>query len=558
VSYIGNQVTTVPFITDTFSGNSATTNFTLTRAPAGSAAIAVYIAGVYQAPTAYSVTGTTLTFVSAPVVGTNNIVVLHLGNGSATQVPSDGSVTLVKLSGDTYGYINAAFSAANTGSSSGSSAASYANSAFLQANTPSYLANSAGSYANSGFTTANSAGSYANSGFAVANSAASYANSAFATANTANTKVANVTTATGTLPEANGGTGTNTGYYSFKNRIINGAMVIDQRNAGASVTIPSGTTYTVDRWACDTTQASKFSVQQSSTAPTGFKNSTLITSLSSYSVGTSDYFLFRQAVEGLNFADLAWGTASAATVTLSFWVRSSLTGTFGGVLSNGQGSSRSYPFSYAISAANTWEQKTITVAGDTTGTWLTTTGTGIVVYFGLGVGSTLSGTANAWAGTQYLSATGATSVVGTNGATFYITGVQLEKGSAATSFDYRDYGRELEMCLRYYSKSYEYSTATGTATYTGMVGGAMGLGNCGGSMSSPFPVTMRTAPTMSFWDGAGTASKVTGITGGTTGVDGLASVPNGPFTITAKNFWLTGNGSATYAIFCHYTASAEL
>jgi hypothetical protein len=204
VSYIGNTVTTVPFITDTFSGNSATVNFTLTRAPAGSAAIAVFIAGVYQAPTAYSVSGTTLTFGSAPIVGTNNIVVLHLGNGSATQVPSDGSVTLTKLSSDTYGYINSAFSAANTGSSSGSSAASYANSAFLQANTPSYLANSAGSYANSGFTSANSAGSYANSGFAVANSAASYANSGFAAANTKATTSS--PTFTGTVVMANANT----------------------------------------------------------------------------------------------------------------------------------------------------------------------------------------------------------------------------------------------------------------------------------------------------------------------------------------------------------------
>jgi len=200
VSYIGNQVTTVPFITDTFSGNSATVNFTLTRAPAGSAAIAVYIAGVYQAPTAYSVTGTTLTFGTAPVVGTNNIVVLHLGNGSATQVPSDGSVTLTKLSGETYGYINSAFSAANTGSSG----ASYANSAFLQANTPSYLANSAGSYANSGFTTANSAASYANSGFTTANSAGVYANSAFASANTKATTSS--PTFTGTVVMANANT----------------------------------------------------------------------------------------------------------------------------------------------------------------------------------------------------------------------------------------------------------------------------------------------------------------------------------------------------------------
>lgn len=172
---IGNQVTSIPFITDTFSGTGAQTAFTpLTRAPAGSASIAVFIAGVYQPPSAYTLNGVTLTFVSAPTAGTSNIVILHLGNGSAVQVPSDGSVTLIKLSGDTYSYINSAFLAANTGGS----AASYANSAFLTANTPTHVANSAASYANAAFTTANSA-------FAEADSAAAYANSAFVKANNA-------------------------------------------------------------------------------------------------------------------------------------------------------------------------------------------------------------------------------------------------------------------------------------------------------------------------------------------------------------------------------------
>jgi hypothetical protein len=277
--------------------------------------------------------------------------------------------------------------------------------------------------------------------------------------------------------------------FGFKNRIINGGMVIDQRNAGASVTVPSGTTYTIDRWACDNTQASKFSVQQSSTVPAGFKNSSLITSLSAYSIVTSDFFVFRQAIEGLNVADLDWGTASAKTVTLSFWVRSSLTGTFGGSIRNSAGT-RSYPFSYTISAANTWEQKTITIAGDTTGTWLTTTGIGIVVYFGLGVGSTYSGTASAWAAGNLLSVTGATSVVGTNGATFYITGVQLEVGSTATSFDYRDYGRELMLCQRYYYKVVTSAAASEVLAPSAFVDTstrAIGFVN--------FPVTMRVAPT---------------------------------------------------------------
>ena len=256
---------------------------------------------------------------------------------------------------------------------------------------------------------------------------------------------------TGVLPEANGGTGTTTGYYGFKNRIINGAMVIDQRNAGASVTATSAFPYSVDRWQIGGNVSSKFTVQQNAgsvTPPAGFTNYLGCTSSSAYTVLSSDYFLVQQAIEGFNVADLGWGTASAQAITVSFLVRSSLTGTFGGCINNSD-NSRSYPFTYTISAANTWETKTVTIAGDTTGTWLTTNNNGLILRFGLGVGSTFSGTAGAWSGSTYLGATGATSVVGTNGATFYITGVQLEKGSTATSFDYRPIGTELALCQRY-------------------------------------------------------------------------------------------------------------
>jgi hypothetical protein len=232
--------------------------------------------------------------------------------------------------------------------------------------------------------------------------------------------------------------------FGMRNRIINGAMTINQR--ATSIT-SSG--YTVDRFGYFAGQASKATVAQSSVAPAGFINSLLVTSSSAYTVLAGDIFELYQVIEGLNISDLGWGTANAQPVTLSFWVRSSLTGTFGGALNN-NGLSRSYPFNYTISAANTWEQKTITIAGDTSGTWLTTNGTGIQINWGLGVGSTYSGTAGAWASATYASATGATSVVGTNGATFYITGVQLEKGSQATAFDYRPYGTELALCQRYY------------------------------------------------------------------------------------------------------------
>jgi len=278
---------------------------------------------------------------------------------------------------------------------------------------------------------------------------------------------------------------TSTQLAGIRNKIINGAMMIDQRNAGASVTPTADQTYTVDRWQMRLTQSSKFSVQQNAgsvTPPAGFTKYLGITSLSSYSVGASDLFSIEQAIEGLNCSDLAWGTASAATVTLSFWVRSSLTGTFGGSLLN-SALNRSYPFSYSISSANTWTQISVTIAGDTSGTWLTTNGAGILVTFGLGVGSSSSGTAGSWAGAQYWSATGATSVVGTNGATWYVTGVQLEKGATATPFENRLYGTELALCQRYY-----WSGANGWAGVFNTASTAR--------FSGSYPVEMRSAPTI--------------------------------------------------------------
>jgi len=249
--------------------------------------------------------------------------------------------------------------------------------------------------------------------------------------------------------------GTVTAEYSvpvtgFKNRIINGACMIDQRNAGASVT-PTNAQYLIDRWQAGVSAASKFSVQQNAgsvTPPVGFKNYLGCTSLSAYAVGASDSFRVQQAIEGFNVADLAWGTANAQSVTISFKAYSSLTGTFGGSVYNVSGT-RSYPFSYSIPVANTWTTISVTIPGDTIGTWPTDNTAGLYVAFSLGAGSTYSSTAGSWASGYYLSATGATSVVGTNGATFYVTGVQLEKGSTATSFDYRPYGTELQLCQRY-------------------------------------------------------------------------------------------------------------
>ena len=289
-----------------------------------------------------------------------------------------------------------------------------------------------------------------------------------------------------------------TGGFAFRNRLINSDMRIDQRNAGASVTPASGTyTYTIDRFRGYATAASKFAVQQNAgnltgtNLPVGFTNYLGATSSSAYSVTSGDTFFLSQVVEGYNIADLAWGTANAQTVTLSFWVRSSLTGTFGGSLRiTDPNPNLNYIFSYTISSANTWEYKTITIVGPTTGTWNITNGQGIQVQWNLGSGSSFSGTTGVWQAGNLIAPTGATSVVGTNGATFYITGVQLEKGSTATSFDYRPYGTELALCQRYYWKWIPNSANS-------YISNVMMFSSVSSYGTVKLPVTMRTVPTLS-------------------------------------------------------------
>jgi hypothetical protein len=350
------------------------------------------------------------------------------------------------------------------------------------------------------------------------------------------------------------------GINGFKNRIINGGMMIDQRNAGASTT-PTNTgaaTYALDRWATYGSVSSKFSIQQNAgavTPPIGFINYLGITSLSAYSVGSGDVFVVSQNIEGLNISDLAWGTANASSVTLSFKVYSSLTGTFGGALRN-SADSRSYPFSYSIPVANTWTTISITVAGDTSGTWLTTNGVGIRVIWGLGVGATASGTAGAWASASYQSATGATSVVGTSGATFYITGVQLEKGSTATSFDCRPYGTELALCQRYYQQINGLAGDYVTIGTGGLVASATVVNRC------PFPmvVSMRSSPTMSL---VGGILYDLGVLAAVTTISGPHSTPNaysadlsasgGGLTSVRSAIFMLGQSASNYAAL-----SAEL
>jgi hypothetical protein len=236
-----------------------------------------------------------------------------------------------------------------------------------------------------------------------------------------------------------------------RNRIINGDMRIDQRYAGTA-TPNTINGYVVDRWTVGQSVAGKIIAQQNAggvTPPPGFTNYLGITSQSAYAALASDFYVLGQNIEGFNTSDLGWGTAAAQPIAISFWVRSSLTGTFGAAIRNGL-DNRSYPFTYTVNAANTWERKSVSIAGDTSGTWGVSNDKGIILNFSFGTGTTYSGTAGAWAAGYLISATGAVSVVGTTGATFYITGVQLEPGTVATPFERRQYGQELALCQRYY------------------------------------------------------------------------------------------------------------
>jgi hypothetical protein len=344
----------------------------------------------------------------------------------------------------------------------------------------------------------------------------------------------------------------------MRNRIINGDMRIDQRNAGASVTVTSGGVFITDRWESTEDTDGTMTAQQSTTAPAGFTSSLLFTTgTADASLGTSQYVFFQQKIEGFNVADLGWGTASAQSITLSFWVRSSLTGTFGGALRNST-ANRSYPFTYTISAANTWEQKSVTIAGDTTGTWVTNNDAGILFGFGLGVGSSLSGTAGAWNSNNNISATGAISVIGTAGATFFLTGVQLEPGTVATPFERRSYGQELILCQRYFETSYPAGTAVGAATTAVGIGGiSLNTGDLYTSYSpTPFVVPKRASPTINFYAGTtGTAGVLYNNSASSVqGNAGSRFVSQYGCTLYCSNNAMT----AANAFSVNFTASAEL
>jgi hypothetical protein len=279
---------------------------------------------------------------------------------------------------------------------------------------------------------------------------------------------------------------------AFKNRIINGACNINQYGAGNTVTVTntSGLTYFIDRFWGFGTQASKLRVAQTGFTASTFTNGIQAYTLSAATVGTSDNFAVGQNIEGLNVIDLLWGTANARTITISFWAQSSITGTFGGAIRNGS-ANRSYPFSYSLPVANTPTFISITIPGDTTGTWATDNSNGMFVQFSMGTGSTLSNTAGSWYSGNYAGATGAVQVIANASATWYITGLQFEVGSVATGFDYRSYVNETSLCYRYYYRSTQYSTYS-------PIGVGRAFNTTNGNAPFYLPVPMRGNQTITY------------------------------------------------------------
>lgn len=335
--------------------------------------------------------------------------------------------------------------------------------------------------------------------------------------------------------------------YGFKNRIINGAMAIDQRNAGGSVTYTAAGTsggFHIDRYTFNNTATSgNTTCQQSSTAPTGFTKSFYCLNNAAGTATTTQKVRIYQPIEGYNVADLGWGASGASSVTLSFWVRSSIIGTYAGALIN-ENVDRSYVFTYTINVANTWEYKTVTIPGDTSGTWPTINGVGIYVMWDLGSGSSMNGTANTWSSSYIHRTSGSTNWVATSGATFYITGVQLEKGTQATAFDYRPYGAEFALCQRYFEIS---GATTNSLLFQGYVGSASAI-RC----PLFYNVTKRVQPTVTVVPSAAswTYSNGSGLFVANAGVD------------TTRMEWNTAGAGMSYAHNAsggtYLTISAEL
>jgi hypothetical protein len=291
----------------------------------------------------------------------------------------------------------------------------------------------------------------------------------------------------------------------FRNLIINGGMTIAQRGTAAISNLNSQNTFGTDRWAIFGSNINKMTITQSSVTPTGqgFSNSTLITSSAATSPFSNHYYGLRHFIEGYNTADLAWGTSGAKPIVISFWVRSSIAGTYSLSVKN-PNSSRVFTATYTITTADTWEKKIIYIPPETTGTWATDNTESLSLWFDLGSGTDANGAADIWKTSFTPKTSGSVNWVGTSGATFYLTGVQLEQNYQPTPFEQRPISVELQLCQRYFRRT------TVTQQYTEGTIYGYGAGGTSVGMTVPFPTTMRSSPTTSI-NGAFTNNNCGGL-----------------------------------------------
>jgi len=331
-----------------------------------------------------------------------------------------------------------------------------------------------------------------------------------------------------------------------RNLIINGDMRIAQR--AASVTGSNGGGYTVcDRWNLFDNSGS-VNIAQSSTVPTttGFANSLQFTVNSTGTLTSTSVFTPNQQIEGFNSVQLLWGTSNAKPITVSFWCRSSVAGTYGIFVRNGA-ADRHYTTTFNIASINTWQYVTATIPGDTSGTWIgATNGIGLTVGITLRAGSSRVGTTGVWSSSTTYSSSSQVDWHGVSSATFYFTGFQVEEGKIATPFEYRSYGQELALCQRYCAKFGGGSTND-----------AFGSGFSSGTnfyVFVPLPVSMRTTPVLTLY---GTASDIT-VT-----APAVVAAANGTPTVvgTGINSTVLQISSATsittgYAVYARATTSS--
>ena len=279
------------------------------------------------------------------------------------------------------------------------------------------------------------------------------------------------------------------GGLTGRSMLINGAFQIWQRGTSA-ITVSGDDDFTADRFKGWANGGGTFTVEQSTDVPNNeFEFSAKLTNTATdSSVAAGDDYRWATDIEGYNVSPLAYGSSDAKKATLSFWVKSSLAGTYCGAFYSTT-ASRHYIYEYTISSADTWEYKTITIDGDTTGSWNRTNGNGLRIYWGFGSGSDVQGTADAWAAGEKWETTNQAAWIGSASATFFITGIKLEVGQTATPFEHRSYGDELARCQRYYYRIQE-----------GVVYQRFGIASCQNSNNSNatihLPVSMKTQPSL--------------------------------------------------------------